>query len=86
MTLNKRILISVVGLVLSVVIGLGILYVISGGSASKAEKIAEPLGMVFGFIAVFGLGGIWLPYAAQIGKERRAEMERQKKKKRKRRQ
>ena len=86
MPLKKRILISVVGLVLSVVIGLGILYVISGGSAPKAQKVAEPLGMVFGLIVVFGLAGLWLPYAAQIGKERRAERERQKKKKRKRRQ
>ena len=86
MTLKKRILISVVGLILALGVGIATLYVISDGSAAKEEKLAEPLGQVFGLIVVLGLACLWLPYAAQIGKERRAEMQRNKKKKRKRRQ
>ncbi len=86
MTIKNRIIISVVGLILALGIGLGTLYVFTGGSAAKASKIAEPLGQVFGLVVVFGLACLWLPYAARIGKERRAEMDRNKKKKRKRRQ
>ncbi len=86
MAIRKRIIISVVGLILGMGVGFATLYIISGGSAAEGEKLAEPFGQVVGLIFVLGLAALWLPLAIRIGQKRRAEIERQNKKKRKRRQ
>lgn len=84
MTLKQRVVITAIWTALIFVIGgVGIWYIgahpISG---VRTEARASKLGGGVGVLATLGYGCIWLPYAASIGKQRRAEREKAKRKRR----
>lgn len=66
----SRFVISVVWLVVAIAIGFGVLYFMAEGSASKAERMAEPFGTATAIIASIGLAAIWIPYAYKHRKRR----------------
>lgn len=61
MTVKGRLISTGVACLLLLLIGLGGLYFLSGGNAAKAERLAEPLGFLFGLIMAIVIGSIWLP-------------------------
>ena len=73
--MKTRILISIGVFLLAVAVGAGVMFHISGERISNAEKRqrAEKLGTGLGTMASIGFAVIWLPYAAQVGKRKRAE-------------
>lgn len=73
---------TVVGLVLSVVL---VIAIASGSTRrSEANQRASMAGSGAGLVMAIGYGAIWLPYAAAMGKRRRAEREHTKEAKQKR--
>ena len=82
MTMKRLIVISLIWLVLLIGVGLfGVAYIRSHPvRGTTRSKRIEKLGKGFGVLGGIGLGVIWLPYAAKVGKKRRAEREKRLKK------
>ena len=85
MTLKKRIILSVAWLLLCVVIGFAAVIFVATGEGSSADRTARAglVGTGMGTVVGIGWAGLWLPYAAAMGKQRRAERERARRKKKK---
>jgi hypothetical protein len=83
MTLKKRILFSVCWLGLILVLSIGTIFWIIANEKSnrKAKARASMVGSGFGTISSIGLGILWLPYAFEIGKQKREQRERAKRRK-----
>ena len=75
MTGKRLILVSVVWTVLMVGVGLmGVWYVTEHPvRGSRTTDRANRLGSGVGALTVIGYAVLWLPYAAKVGKRRRAE-------------
>jgi hypothetical protein len=69
MKLKHVIIGTIVWLVLIVVAGVGIAASFAGKPG--AEQRAQSLGQGLGIVAAIGLGALWLPWAAKVGKKRR---------------
>ena len=85
MTLKNRILLSVAWFVLCIVFGFAtFLFVVNSAPRRDRDARAAMLGTGLGTVVGIGWAGLWLPYAADIGKKRREERARAKRKRRKR--
>ena len=85
MTMKNRILLSVAWFVLCVVLGsVGFAVMVNSAPRRQRTERASMLGVGAGALVGVGWAGLWLPYAAAIGKQRREERARAKRKRRKR--
>lgn len=82
MTLKKALVITGIWTALTVIAGgLGLWYILSLPiRTSVAQARAEKLGSGIATFMCIGYACVWLPYAAKIGKEKRAQREAQRKK------
>lgn len=85
MSLKKPLIITAIWTVLTLGGGaLGVWYVVSHPIRGvRAEDRAAKLGTGIGTLTVIGYAGIWLPYAAKVGKQKRIAREEAAKNKRK---
>ncbi len=72
-TLKRVVIGSTIWFVLMMIISLGIFYQIFQDSKNNRERNARAakLGTGMGALTALGLGMLWLPWAAQVGKRRR---------------
>jgi len=82
MTLKKALLTTGIWTALMLIAGgLGLWYILSQPiRASVAQTRAEKLGSGLATFMCIGYAFVWLPYAAKIGKQKRAQREAQRKK------
>ena len=87
MTLKRRVLFSIDLLLVCLVVGIAAIGAVSAGSSSPqdANERASLLGTGLGVLVGIGWAGLWLPYAAALGKKRRQDQQRAARKSQKRR-
>jgi hypothetical protein len=81
-TLKQRIVLSLGWLVLCVVIGFAIIIPVASSGATSRERNerASMVGVGMGTVVGIGWAGLWLPWAAALGRQRRDERERARRK------
>jgi hypothetical protein len=85
-SLKNRILLSIAWFILCIVIGTAAFAVMINNSPRRdRDARASMLGGGMGVLVSIGWAGLWLPYAAEIGKKRREERTRANRKAKKRR-
>ncbi len=86
MSLKFSLIATAIWMVLIFVVAFAIGYFFIQGNPIPGVSMEErgtKLGVGMGTLAGIGLGAIWLPFAARLGKERREAMERAKRTKKK---
>lgn len=85
-SLKQRILLSIGWLVLCIVLGVAIIIPVASSGATSRERNqrATMVGGGMGTLASIGWAGLWLPWAAAVGKRRREERQRARRKRKRR--
>ena len=81
MNMTKRIVLTILILVLSIGLGIATLYFATNGTATKAGPMASAMGAFFAIIAVVEIGALWLPWAIRTGQQKRNSQSHRKNKK-----
>ncbi|MEZ6066164.1 MAG: hypothetical protein R3B90_10750 [Planctomycetaceae bacterium] len=75
MTLKRRLVYT--GLCFVLIVGIGVALVATWGMSGGTNQIrngrAQAIGLVTGLLVAIGWAALWLPVAAALGKQRRAE-------------
>lgn len=79
MTLKRVLILTGIWTVLMVGVGAAAIWYIATHRVPgvRAEDRASQLGSGLGLLMTFGYACIWIPYAAKVGKQKRAEREAQ---------